>query len=282
MIKDIDELRPLLGEEMCDIWRDVSTVINARSYRLMGGTAIVTYLRHRRSFDLDFMATKPFDGARLAQRFEKKLPDTVVSDADKNWASLRIRGVLIQVFSDRFGEEGKQPRWLAPCKTVSGLAVGSLPDLFASKLHAVSRRRKLRDYLDIVALDANSGIRLEEGVDFYRDRYRASTADINELIRCLDTTNELMPDRVLDVDPEPILQVLRSRAFDVRAHFSKRARSTAHVSTARALPATDKKSATPLVLEGATVTKTCCGEWMPRTEAYCILPNRHAGSHRSK
>ena len=283
MIVDVDELRPLLGEEMCHVWRDMAAVIGSRSYRLMGGTAIVAYLRHRQSFDLDFMAIKPFDGTKLVHKLHRKFPDAVISDADKNWASWRIRGVLVQVFLERFGEDRRQPRWVGHPVNVSGLSIGSLPDLFASKLHAVSARQQLRDCVDIVALDANSGMRLEQGVEFYRARYQASEADVRELLRRLDPTEELMPDRVLGIDPAPIMQTMRSRAFDVRSYLSRTSRNgVSTVSTAKASPLTTRQAAKPLHLQAGDAVSARCGAWMPRAKAHCVLPGRHAGPHRSK
>ena len=44
MIKNVDELSPLLEAEMCEVWRDAGRVINRRTCCLMGGTAIVAHL----------------------------------------------------------------------------------------------------------------------------------------------------------------------------------------------------------------------------------------------
>ena len=280
MIEDVNDLRPLLGAEMCEVWKDAAEVINPRNCRLMGGTAIVAHIGHRPSFDLDFMSSKTFNGKRLARQMQEAIPEAVVLRAHHCWANVDVRGVQVQVFCDRAIGGRKIARWLAPGRDVSGIMVGSLPDLFASKLLAVTRRQTLRDFADLVALDDRSGLRLEDAIGHYAERYGASEADVDHLVRILDVRRGLDPDRALGVTPEHVASVLRARAVDLRSHIKETHRGRASSSTATARRATGKQSTGKTGIVGGDRGR--CGHWMPRAGKRCVLPSGHAGPHRSR
>ncbi len=70
MITDIDQAADVLGADLRSIWRQVADILPQNGgHRLVGGTALAVHLRHRQSFDLDFLSTRPFDGHLLATPF---------------------------------------------------------------------------------------------------------------------------------------------------------------------------------------------------------------------
>ena len=84
----------------------------------------------------------------------------------------RYGGVEVQVF--RAPARGYNPghvRNLAAPIRVDGLAVASLADLLASKLDVIMYRPKLRDYVDLAAIDRAGPYRIEDGLLFHTRRY---------------------------------------------------------------------------------------------------------------
>ena len=52
---------------------------------------------------------------------------------------------------------------------IDGMRVASLPDLLATKLDVIMYRPKLRDYIDIAAIDKSGWYGIEDGLRFHRD-----------------------------------------------------------------------------------------------------------------
>ena len=61
----------MLSPEMRHVWPILGQATSNLDGCLMGGTALAVYLRHRRSFDLDYMTAGSFSGDRLAKKFQK-------------------------------------------------------------------------------------------------------------------------------------------------------------------------------------------------------------------
>lgn len=127
---------------------------------LMGGTGLAVWLRHRRSADLDL-----FVGERLAvDRILSAL--TAAGEFVCTEASERlIRGRLNSVNVDIVAQEGAPT--LGHPLTVDGLRVGSLQDITAGKFSAVVGRKQLRDFVGVMIIETQGGIRLEQGVMLY-------------------------------------------------------------------------------------------------------------------
>ena len=130
-----------------------------------------------------------------------------------------VRGVTVEVL--RVPERGYNPgtaRILEEPTVIDGLAVASLPDLLASKLDLLLYRQKLRDYIDLVAIDAQSAYSLEDGLLFHEARYgdTPGSSELSRIVRLLEVPGPLASDGVFEARRAETLDYLRARAPALR------------------------------------------------------------------
>ena len=108
-------------------------------------------------------------------------------------------------------------------RPIAGLDVGSLQDIMATKLRAITSRHILRDYFDVMCID-QAGVSLEEGLGLYVRRYRITFqhGSVHALVKGLGFFD--------DVEDDP---VLRTMAGDnvrdrVAAYFNSRHLDVVH------------------------------------------------------
>lgn len=221
---DINDWRDLVGDEICDVWPIVADSVARLKGHLMGGTAVALHLRHRKSFDLDYITGSSFSGLRLVDRIRRFADQVDVILAETDSCFVKINDVLVQIFRDP--ARGDVPTGhvatIGKHLNVSGLRVGSLQDLFAAKLDVILYRPKLRDYIDIAALDQQSGYVIEDGLKFHQLRYGTTphSPTLDRIINLLEEPGTLSRDRIFGFQEEDILSYLKSRVPSIRAHLS--------------------------------------------------------------
>jgi hypothetical protein len=164
-------------------------------FYLAGGTAIALHLGHRLSVDLDFFGPDPFDPAWLATQLgalgqfqlEQVAPNTVLGT---------LEGTKVAFFC--------YPYPLLTALTKAGAtAVADLPDLAAMKLAAIAQRGARRDFIDLYFL-AQHGVSPATGVDLYRRKYTAASANLVHVAKSLayfeDAERDPMPQMMRPVD----------------------------------------------------------------------------------
>ena len=109
-----------------------------------------------------------------------------------------VDGVRVDIFRALPTNE-VQPsdmQWVAPPTEVAGMNVGSIPDLMAAKLDVIRLRPKLRDYLDLAAMDQSGACSLEAGLGYYCRRFGYSYPPrvLEEITRLLDRPGKLPTD----------------------------------------------------------------------------------------
>ena len=228
---EIDRWSKWLSAEMRAVWPTLAAATRGLEGSLVGGTALAIHLRHRRSFDLDFMTLGSFSGERVARSLQSSTEDIVVSSVGADTLHAAVRGVEVQVF--RAPARGYNPghvQNLAAAVSVDGLAVASLADLLASKLDVIMYRPKLRDYVDLAAIDRAGPYRLEDGLLFHTHRYGSvpEALDLSRIVTLLEDPGPLQTDRTFDALAGPTLEYLRSRVPALQRHLqSLRAASPA-------------------------------------------------------
>lgn len=280
MITDIDQAADVLGADLRSIWRQVADILPQNGgHRLVGGTALAVHLRHRQSFDLDFLSTRPFDGHLLAQRLGQ-IPGAEIVAARDDWTDVRVGAANVQVFRQGIGATGTAPRWLAPSSTVSGIEVASIQDLLASKLDVVLRRAANRDYYDLVSIDTMTGYSLEQGLDFHRRRYGATPDQTDQIIARLEHPSLLPQDRRQQLEMQPVLRHLQTRIPALRreSDLYRRIMGTPSPSAPFRQAKSKQRKPAPMQAPAASV----CSVWMPRAKKRCALAAGHAGPHRSQ
>ena len=219
---EIGDFSEVLPSEMIEVWPVLAQAVGGIGGSLMGGTALTIHLRHRTSFDLDYMATGSFSGENLTGKLAQIAPEKRVEtlSAGPDALDARIDGVVVQVFRPQPRPEvGRITVLRAPIQ-VGGMKVGSLPDLLAAKLDVILLRPKLRDYIDIKAIDELSPYSLEDGILFHMRRYGTTTAsrDLSRIVDLLEDPGPLQPDRVFG-DDDNVLGYLTGRAQDLRRYL---------------------------------------------------------------
>ena len=216
---EIGDYSDVLPAEMIEVWPVLAQAVGGLDGSLMGGTALTVHLRHRTSFDLDYMTAGSFSGESLVGKLVQLAPERQIETLSAGTDALdaRIDGVAVQIFRPQPRPEVGHLRVLRAPIQVSGMPVGSLPDLLATKLDVILLRTKLRDYIDIKAIDELSPYSLEDGILFHMRRYGTTTAsrDLSRIVDLLEDPGPLQPDRVFD-DNEDVLHYLRGRAQDLR------------------------------------------------------------------
>ena len=215
---EIDAWSDILSPEMREVWPILQTATRRIDGCLMGGTALAIHLRHRISYDLDYMTHEGFSGDSLARQFKEAAGDIEVDASGPDQMHARVRGVLVQVF--RTPQRGANPGHVKTLQrpfAIDGLPVASLPDLLASKLDVIMYRPKLRDYIDLMAMDTAGPYTLEDGLGFHMQRYGITPAssDAARIVQLLEAPGDLDLDPVFEDRKDEVLQYLARRAADL-------------------------------------------------------------------
>ena len=225
---EIDAWSDILSPEMREVWPILRQTTRHIDGCLMGGTALAVHLRHRVSYDLDYMTRTGFSGDRLAEDFAAAAGDVVVDASGADQLHARVRGVVVQVF--RTPQRGANPGHVKTLKQpfeIDGLPVASLPDLLASKLDVIMYRPKLRDYIDLMAMDTAGPYTLEDGLGFHMRRYGITPAsrDAARIVDLLESPGDLDLDPIFEDRKDEVLRYLAQRAADLeqRLHQMRRA-----------------------------------------------------------
>jgi len=136
---DLADLADVLPKATADAWPSVASVAPADAV-LMGGTALAIHLHHRVSRDLDIFTTDEFDPDEIEARLRR---------LGLFATTLKGEGTLNGVFNEakvQFLWARGQCTLEAPTP-VAGLPIGSLSDLFATKLKVIADRGELRELL---------------------------------------------------------------------------------------------------------------------------------------
>ena len=185
----LEDLRGLLPAGTVEAWPRVAGVLPAGAV-LMGGTALAVWLGHRRSEDLDFFVPKSFNGAAVVVALSEAGAFAPMSVSDR-----MITGAFDGVRLDVVADPGEFR--LGPPRIVDGLHVGSLEDITAAKYKAVTARKELRDFIDVMCVERDGGIAVEQGLILYCRKHGESF----ELDTVRTVLRHLTDFRYLDDDP---------------------------------------------------------------------------------
>lgn len=244
---DIDQYADVLSEPQRRIWTEIASIARSRGGVLMGGTAVAVHLRHRFSEDLEIMTLQPCPGALVSMQLGKAFTGFHAVDVAADSCRAIVDGVRVDVFNaphrPSTGPHGM--RKVAENIEVCGMPVGSLPDLLATKLEIIQFRAKLRDYIDLYAIDSLSDYTLEDGVGFYCHRYGHDQlpAGFGDTIAQLANPDTLPEDPAFNHLKDQVLSHLSSRAVDLGRHAATQFSLTGQPQAPG--PSTPQRSAPP-------------------------------------
>lgn len=221
-MSELDKYADVLSPGIRSVWPLLANAVKNMRGALFGGTALATHLRHRQSFDLDYMTYKSFSGERLFQRLRASAGAVVARTAAKDQMNADVDGVAVDVFMAPY--RGNNPGYVKQLQkptTIAGMPVASLPDLLATKLDVIMYRPKLRDYIDIAAIDASGRLRIEDGLGLHMRRYGTTlrSRTLDHIIDLLEQPGQLAADRVFDQQQHETLSYLAGRVPELRTHI---------------------------------------------------------------
>ena len=221
-MSNLDAYTDVLGPDLRAVWPKLAKAVKNIRGSLVGGTALAMHLRHRRSFDLDYMTYKSFSGEHLYGKLQAMAASATADAAAKDQMNAVIDGVAVDVFMAPYrGDNPGHVKQLDKPMIVDGLPVASLPDLLAAKLDIIMYRPKLRDYIDIAAIDASNKLRIEDGLAFHMRRYGTTLGSLtlDRIIALLENPGQLSADRVFERQQPQTLQYLAGRVPQLRTHL---------------------------------------------------------------
>ena len=198
-------------------WATVRDLLPPGAY-LAGGTAIALRLQHRTSEDLDFFTSAPLDVEELyASLVESIATFETVRIAPKGGNLAVIIGSTKVEFSDASSNP-----LTAPTERNAGVEVAGLGDLLAMKLSAITKRKQLRDYDDLRAIEQMAGRRVEEGLALAARRYRLrDSASFVTFETALGRVRECGPDPLVVTPRQELNSYWVRRAAEVVAGSSR-------------------------------------------------------------
>ena len=224
-MSDIKDFADVLPPDLRRVWPHVADCARRIGGVLMGGTAVAIHLRHRVSEDLDVVTLRKFSGTAQEKRLRAAAGSVDTVEVAQDMFHGYVDGVKVDIFRAlrSCGVEPARMRWIAPSTEVTGMRVGSLPDLMATKLDVIRHRAKLRDYLDLAALDRSGACSLEAGLGYYCRRFGYSHPPpvLEEITGLLDDPGVLSADPEYEDQRGDALRHLRSRVPDLRKRIAE-------------------------------------------------------------
>ena len=245
-MRSIDHWSDVLSVPIRAVWPIVARAVTRLHGCLMGGTALAVHLRHRESYDLDYMAGVGFSGLHLCRDLEATAQSCQLIQAETDSMHAVVDGVPVQVF--RQPHRGVNPGYVKQLQrphVIDGMPVASLPDLLASKLDVIMYRPKLRDYIDIVAIDRSGLYRIEDGLAFHIERYgtQLQSSVLDHIVGLLTDPGRLSSDRAFESARHDTLAHLTARIPELRRHLTTMREGTAEAPPAE--PPTLRPPASP-------------------------------------
>ena len=218
---DIDRYSDVLPDGLRAVWPKLAAAVSGIRGALFGGTALATHLRHRQSYDLDYMTYEYFNGESLHEALAASA-EVQASVASPSQLRALVDGVVVEVFAAPHPRDDPSlVLQIAAPTVIDGLAVASLGDLLASKLDVILWRPKLRDYIDLAAIDRSGLLRLEDGLRLHTVRYGTELRSgvLDDIIDLLEEPGMLVSDTVFAAEAAPTLAYLAERVPALRDHL---------------------------------------------------------------
>ena len=178
----------VLTPAMLKIW-DLVGSLSPPSGELMGGTALAVYLEHRQSQVLDIFVHGPFDPLSLLQRLQER--GTVEDDY---WSEGTLNCIFERVKLQYVLASGQHQ--IDPGHNVGKMAIGSFPDVVATKLKVVGDRGELRDYYDLMCIETMGDTDVARMLGWYYIRYGMNKTHQSayHIVRALGSFNDVTDD----------------------------------------------------------------------------------------
>ncbi|MDR1447763.1 MAG: nucleotidyl transferase AbiEii/AbiGii toxin family protein [Candidatus Ancillula sp.] len=199
-----------LPEATINTWSKLQPFLPEASY-LVGGTALTMHLKHRISRDLDFCVMKPFDTDMLLSNLQNEF-GFIQTNGGYRTVNGWMLGTKVEIM------RGLGQKNISQSTNIAGIEVLDIPDLLTMKLKVINDRGVWRDYFDIYKIDTTTHFRIEDGLEYFIDRF--GTKNLNNYMttipKALSYTVDLKDDfGVNEQDKEEIVKHLSERIQSV-------------------------------------------------------------------
>ncbi len=191
------ELQAVLPEDTQAAWQLLAPILPTKLY-LGGGTGVAVHLGHRVSRDLDFFYhSGAVDLGELSKRITAVGQFAVTLEGEGT-----LRGLLGETkLKFLHADEVAPQRRLEKPRSVAGIRVAGMKDLLAMKLKVIRGRGEMRDYFDVKAIDESGQYSVEEGIEFWLERYGIApqSEHLQMLVTSLGYLDDVEPDDSLPI-----------------------------------------------------------------------------------
>lgn len=168
-----------------ELLRSIQAIPELEQTRLVGGTSLALQLGHRKSVDLDFFGSVPYDTNTLVAMLKPLGEVTVLKDST-NIHILLINGIKVDFVNFDFP-------WRQEALIIEGLRLAQLEDIAAMKITAVVGRGTKKDFIDVANLLKIYS--LAQIFSFYESKYPNASAfmAMKSLLYFEDAEHDAMP-----------------------------------------------------------------------------------------
>jgi predicted nucleotidyltransferase component of viral defense system len=132
-----------ISDEMKQVLLRLMEIDEFDPFRLVGGTSLSLQLGHRTSVDVDFFAGGGFNTKSIIGILESSFGKSIfITRSLQNGVSAVINNVKLDIY------DWKVP-FTKPARTIDGIRLASIEDIFANKCEALIDRRSEKDFCDI-------------------------------------------------------------------------------------------------------------------------------------
>lgn len=191
-----------------------SKVLPEKTY-LAGGTALALQFGHRISVDFDFFTPTDFKSIEVVEKL-KTIGEFVFQESKE-------KNTLLGLFNDVKFSLFKYD-YLLVKQTISylGIELVSPEDIFAMKIAAIMDRGTIKDFIDVYFL-INKGISLDQGLNYYNQKYIVLANNIYSIIRSLtyfdDADLKTIPKMIEKVNWEEIKKFFEKETVKIAEKY---------------------------------------------------------------
>lgn len=152
-----------VSPELLDRLFLLSSMDCLRAAALGGGTSLALVFGHRRSIDIDFFLTDPFDPHVLQEALAQRFNGFSLMNRTSGSLSATIDSIKVDILLHSYPLIGE-------FSILEGVRILSLPDLAAMKVNAVTNRGSKKDFSDLLLLHDN-GIPITKALYYFCQKY---------------------------------------------------------------------------------------------------------------
>ncbi|MBA4302835.1 MAG: hypothetical protein C0424_01265 [Sphingobacteriaceae bacterium] len=171
-----------------EVLKEIRQIRFFDEFILVGGTALAMHFGHRLSIDLDLFSVQHinFDAVDL---YLNKIEKSQLTYTSKSIKVFSVKGVKVDFVNYPNG-------WLKAPEEAEGFWIASVDDIAAMKIHAITNRGNIKDFVDLYfLLEVFSPNKL---LELYQQKYPSSSLflAVKSLLYFEDAEKQTMPQMI--------------------------------------------------------------------------------------